>query len=55
MVTVPVADVDRAKAFYVDQVGFHADIDVRTRRRPSVRTRDPAGIGVLRGDRRGMD
>jgi len=30
MVTVPVADVDRAKAFYVDQVGFHADIDVRT-------------------------
>ena len=23
MVTVPVADVDRAKAFYVDQVGFH--------------------------------
>ena len=55
MVTVPVADGDRAKAFYVDQVGFHADIDVRTRRRPSVRTRDPAGIGVLRGDRRGMD
>ena len=30
MVTVPGADVDRAKAFYVDQVGFHADIDVRT-------------------------
>ena len=30
MVTVPVADVDRAKAFYVDQVGFHADMDVRT-------------------------
>ena len=30
MVTVPVADVDRAKAFYVDQVGFHDDMDVRT-------------------------
>jgi catechol 2,3-dioxygenase-like lactoylglutathione lyase family enzyme len=30
MVTVPVADVDRAKAFYVDQVGFDADMDVRT-------------------------
>jgi catechol 2,3-dioxygenase-like lactoylglutathione lyase family enzyme len=27
MVTVPVADVDRAKAFYVDQVGFHEDMD----------------------------
>jgi catechol 2,3-dioxygenase-like lactoylglutathione lyase family enzyme len=24
---IPVTDVDRAKAFYVDQVGFHADHD----------------------------
>jgi catechol 2,3-dioxygenase-like lactoylglutathione lyase family enzyme len=29
LVPVPVADVDRAKAFYVEQVGFHADLDVR--------------------------
>jgi catechol 2,3-dioxygenase-like lactoylglutathione lyase family enzyme len=29
LVFVPVTDVDRAKAFYVDQVGFHADHDVR--------------------------
>ncbi len=27
LVAVPVTDVDRAKAFYVEQVGFHADID----------------------------
>jgi len=27
LVTVPVSDVDRAKAFYVDQVGFDADHD----------------------------
>src|SRR5689334_3713009 len=27
LINVPVADVDRAKAFYVDQVGFHADHD----------------------------
>lgn len=27
LVTIPVTDVDRAKAFYVDQVGFHADHD----------------------------
>ena len=27
VVTVPVTDVDRAKAFYVDQVGFVADHD----------------------------
>ena len=27
LVGVPVTDVDRAKAFYVDQAGFHADHD----------------------------
>jgi len=27
LVAVPVTDVDRAKAFYVAQVGFHADHD----------------------------
>jgi catechol 2,3-dioxygenase-like lactoylglutathione lyase family enzyme len=27
LVAVPVSDVDRAKAFYVDQVGFVADTD----------------------------
>jgi catechol 2,3-dioxygenase-like lactoylglutathione lyase family enzyme len=29
LVAVPVTDVDRAKAFYTDQVGFHADHDHR--------------------------
>ena len=29
LVTLPVSDVDRAKAFYVDQVGFNADHDHR--------------------------
>jgi catechol 2,3-dioxygenase-like lactoylglutathione lyase family enzyme len=29
LVTVPVSDVDRAKAFYTDKVGFHADHDHR--------------------------
>jgi predicted enzyme related to lactoylglutathione lyase len=29
LVPVPVSDVDRAKAFYVEQVGFNADHDVR--------------------------
>jgi catechol 2,3-dioxygenase-like lactoylglutathione lyase family enzyme len=27
LVFVPVSDVDRAKAFYVDQIGFHEDHD----------------------------
>lgn len=28
LVPIPVADVDRAKAFYVEKVGFHLDHDV---------------------------
>ena len=28
LLAVPVTDIDRAKAFYVDQVGFHADFDI---------------------------
>ena len=27
MVVVPVADIDRSKAFYADQLGFHVDHD----------------------------
>ncbi|WP_310393639.1 VOC family protein [Hymenobacter sp.] len=29
LIPVPVADVDRAKQFYVEQAGFHLDHDVR--------------------------
>ncbi len=29
LVPVPVTDVDRAKSFYVEQVGFQVDLDVR--------------------------
>lgn len=29
LISVPVSDVDRAKAFYVDKVGFTADLDSR--------------------------
>jgi predicted enzyme related to lactoylglutathione lyase len=29
LVPVPVADVDQAKAFYVEQLGFVADVDVQ--------------------------
>lgn len=29
LVIIPVSDVDRAKAFYTDKVGFHADYDQR--------------------------
>jgi len=30
LVPVPVSDVDRAKAFYVEKVGFHLDHDVQS-------------------------
>jgi catechol 2,3-dioxygenase-like lactoylglutathione lyase family enzyme len=29
LVVVPVSDVDRAKAFYTEKAGFHADMDAR--------------------------
>ncbi|WP_369139532.1 VOC family protein [Modestobacter versicolor] len=29
LVPIPVSDVERAKAFYADLLGFHADVDVR--------------------------
>jgi predicted enzyme related to lactoylglutathione lyase len=29
LVPIPVSDVDRAKAFYVEQLGFVVDVDVR--------------------------
>ncbi len=31
LVAVPVSDVDRAKAFYTDKIGFHADHDHQVR------------------------
>ena len=33
LVPVPVSDVDRAKAFYTDKIGFHADYDQRLNER----------------------
>jgi predicted enzyme related to lactoylglutathione lyase len=29
LVPVPVSDIDRAKTFYADRLGFHVDVDVR--------------------------
>src|SRR5215471_11928972 len=31
LVAVPVSDVDRAKAFYIEQIGFHADHDYQVK------------------------
>ena len=29
VVVLPVSDIDRAKSFYVDKLGFHLDVDVQ--------------------------
>lgn len=29
VVVIPVRDIDRAKSYYVDQLGFHLDVDAR--------------------------
>src|SRR5258708_1659985 len=31
LVPIPVTDVDKAKAFYTEKIGFHADVDVKVR------------------------
>jgi predicted enzyme related to lactoylglutathione lyase len=45
LVPVPVSDVDRAKAFYVDQVGFKLDHDVQASDSMRVVQLTPPGSG----------
>ena len=47
LVPIPVTDVDRAKAFYTDQLGFVADVDVTPGARCPGGAADPSGFGVL--------
>ena len=59
LISIPVSDVDRAKAFYVDQAGFNADHDHRCRtrcascssRRPAPRARSRSAPGPARSGR----
>jgi catechol 2,3-dioxygenase-like lactoylglutathione lyase family enzyme len=45
VVVIPVADVDRAKAFYADAVGFPVDLDVTPRDNFRVVQMTPEGSG----------
>ncbi len=45
VVVVPVSDVDRSKAFYVDQVGFEVDVDTQPNERFRVVQMTPRGSG----------
>ena len=43
LVPMPVTDIDRAKKFYVDMVGFNEDLDVRPAERMRIVQLTPAG------------
>ncbi len=45
VVILPVSDIDRAKAFYVDQIGFHLDHDVEPGNGMRVIQLTPPGSG----------
>jgi catechol 2,3-dioxygenase-like lactoylglutathione lyase family enzyme len=47
LVLLPVSDVDRAKAFYVEKVGFNLDVDTRPGEGLRVVQNDAAGLGTL--------
>jgi len=51
LVLVPVSDVDRAKAFYVEQAGFNADHDQVVSDGDPLRSADAARLGGLDRDR----
>jgi predicted enzyme related to lactoylglutathione lyase len=49
LVPIPVADVDRAKAFYADRLGFTLDVDVRPMDGVRVVQLTPPGSGCSVG------
>lgn len=51
VVIVPVADVERAKAFYADDVGFIVDFDMETPDRVVQLTPPGSGCSIQIGDR----
>ena len=53
LIIVPVTDVDRAKAFYVDKAGFNRRPRPAGQRRAAVRAAHAAGLGMLDRRRRG--
>ena len=47
VVVVPVSDVDRAKAFYAEQLGFNVDHDTQVSDGQPDRSAHPARVGLL--------
>ena len=55
LVIVPVTDVDRAKKFYTEQLGFAEDVDHSAGDVVPGGAADPAGFGLLDHDRHRPD
>jgi predicted enzyme related to lactoylglutathione lyase len=55
LVPIPVTDVDRAKAFYADQLGFVADVDVQPADGVRVVQLTPPGSACSIGMGTGLD
>jgi predicted enzyme related to lactoylglutathione lyase len=55
LVPIPVADVDRAKAFYAEQLGFVVDVDVRPADGVRVVQLTPPGSGCSIGLGTGLE
>jgi predicted enzyme related to lactoylglutathione lyase len=55
LVPLPVSDVDRAIAFYADQLGFTKDVDVQPREGVRVVQLTPDGSGCSVGFGTGLD
>ncbi|WP_173893066.1 VOC family protein [Tersicoccus phoenicis] len=55
LVPLPVADVDRAKAFYVEKLGFHLDVDVTPAGGVRVVQVTPPGSGCSVGFGTGLE
>lgn len=55
LVPLPVADVDRAKAFYVETLGFHLDVDVTPADSVRVVQVTPPGSGCSVGFGTGLE
>ena len=43
VIVVPVSDLDRAKSFYADQLGFHVDHDTKVNEKTRVIQLTPRG------------
>jgi predicted enzyme related to lactoylglutathione lyase len=55
LIPLPVADVERAIAFYADQLGFHKDVDVEPAEGVRVVQLTPEGSGCSIGFGTGLD